>query len=240
MILQLDGKGGGVGKTTIAAAFAEALAARKLGFTVIECDASNNVASYCKGIPNVKIEKIALLRKDGYLDLASALASKDIGEHVLVSVPGGADTAGNAAVLIDALNQAKRPMAICWMLNRAPEQVATLRRMLDVFAKSPIKLAAVRNLVFGEPDKFTRWNEGEARPAFLKAFPGMEFDFPELSDKVVDATIGAVPTKVRFSDAGEKLAESGYRWAAARWLEQTAALYAAIEAKVAGPIAVEA
>jgi hypothetical protein len=64
--------------------------------------------------------------------------------------------------------------------------------------------------------------------AFVKA-GGIEIDFPELDDNVVESTFGAQP-KVRFSSPTGL--DYGHRWALRGWLEQTAALYAEIGEKV--------
>ena len=232
MIWAFDGKIGGVGKSIAAAACVERLAT--LGeFAVIEADVNNNLASYTEGLAK-KIWQVDLLSSSGWLDLASALEAETAAQIVL-SLPAGSDTAGHAEIIGDVLAETKRQMALVWMMNRTPESVALLGNAATAFAKTPVRLVAARNLFFGPEHKFAIWAGSTARKAFLKA-GGTEVDFPELDDSVIETTFCAHP-KVRFS-APTGLAY-GHRWALRRWLDETAALYAAIEQKAA-PVAVSA
>jgi hypothetical protein len=226
MIWAFCGKIGGVGKSMAAAACVERFAGLGIEFAVVEADVNNNVGSYSEGIAK-KVWHVNLLANSGWLDLASALAAETAPEIVL-SLPAGADTAGHAAILRDMLSDTNRQMVIVWMMNRTPESVALLGLAMKAFAKTPVRLVAARNLFFGEPAKFKLWNNSDTKKAFVKA-GGIEIDFPELDDNVVESTFGAQP-KVRFS-APTGL-DYGHRWALRGWLEQTAALYAEIGEKV--------
>jgi hypothetical protein len=226
MIWAFDGKIGGVGKSIGAATCIERLAA--LGeFAVVEADVNNNVGFYAEGVAK-KVWRVNLLASSGWLDLASALAEETCHEIVL-SLPAGSDTVGHAEILRDVLTETNRRMALIWMLNRTPESVALLSKAIGAFADSPIQVVPSRNLFFGPREKFVIWEGSKARSGFMKA-GGIEIDFPELDDMVVDATFGAAPS-VRFSAASGL--SYGHRWALARWLDQTAALYAGIAEKVA-------
>jgi hypothetical protein len=219
------GKIGGVGKSIGAATCVERLAT--LGeFAVIEADVNDNVGRYAEGIAK-KVWRVNLLASSGWLDLASALADESCPEVVL-SLPAGSDTVGHAEILRDVLTETGRRMGLVWMLNRTPEAVALLSKAITAFADSPVRVVPARNLFFGPREKFVIWEGSKARSAFLKA-GGTEIDFPELDDMVVDATFGAAP-KVRFSAVTGL--SYGHRWALARWLEKTAALYAGIAEKI--------
>jgi hypothetical protein len=224
MIWAFDGKIGGVGKSIGAATCVEHLS--RLGeFSVVEADVNNNVGAYADPIAK-RVSRVNLLASSGWLDLASALAEESCPEVVL-SLPAGSDTVGHAEILRDVLTETGRRMALVWMLNRTPEAVALLSKAIAAFADSPVRVVPARNLFFGAPEKFAIWNGSKARAAFLKA-GGLEIDFAELDDMVVDATFGAAP-KVRFSAVTGL--SYGHRWALARWLEKTAALYAGIAEK---------
>jgi hypothetical protein len=86
-----------------------------------------------------------------------------------------------------------------------------------------VKIVAVRNLYFGEPGKFDRWNDGKVRKSFLSA-GGMEMDFEDLQGKVVDATFAALPPK-RFSSNGESGLGYGEMLFLRDWLERTTATF---------------
>lgn len=226
MIWAFCGKIGGVGKSMAAAACVERLAGLGTEFAVVEADVNNNVGSYSEAVTKT-VWQVKLLSNSGWLDLASALAAETAPEIVL-SLPAGSDTAGHAAILRDVLADTNRQMALIWMMNRTPESVALLGMAVKAFAKTPVRLVAARNLFFGEPAKFKIWNGSETKKAFEKA-GGIEVDFPELDDNVVEATFGAQP-KVRFS-ASTGL-DYGHRWALRGWLDETAAMYAEIGEKV--------
>ena len=229
MIWAFDGKIGGVGKSIGAATCIERLA--KLGeFSVIEADVNNNVGAYADGIAK-KVWRVNLLASSGWLDLASAIADEPCSEIVL-SLPAGSDTVGHAEILRDVLTETNRQMALMWMMNTMPESVALLSKALMAFDDLPVQVVPVRNLFFGEQFDFSIWNESKARARFLES-GGVDIDFPELIKAVTHATFGASP-KVRFSAVTGL--SYGHRWALARWLDKTAALYAGIVEKIS-PVA---
>jgi hypothetical protein len=150
-----------------------------------------------------------------------------------VSLPAGIGSvfSANAGDLIAALADLKRTLTIWWPMNRTPDSVNLLATAVKPFDKAPgVQFVAVRNLFFGDAAKFSRWNESKIRTKFL-AGGGLEMDFPELHELLVDATFGAFPAK-RFSANGETGIRYGERLVLKRWLEQTTAAFDALGAKI--------
>jgi hypothetical protein len=181
-----------------------------------------NVSKYFASVAEA-IVRIDMLDSAGWLDLTSAIAGKKTGE-VILSLPAGSRTAEHADMLAGAIAESGQTMALVWLMNRTPESVRLFDILQTALKGSPVKLVAARNLFFGEEPRFTLWNESKARKTFLKDH-GLEVNFPELSDKAVDATFAAHPV-VRLSATGEASGlEYGYRFALGHWLEKTSALF---------------
>jgi hypothetical protein len=225
-----DGKVGGIGKSMLAAAYGEALVAKSLPFAVVEADVNNNVAGYFHDVAT-KVWQVNLMRSEGWIELLNILDEEKIPD-VILSLPAGANTSSsdNARMLIGAVKDLNRSMSFIWSMNRSPESVSLLKKTLVPFADSPITFVAVRNTFFGAAEKFKHWNNSETRQEFLKA-GGLEIDFPELDDEVVERTFCAVP-KRRFSANGESVLRYGERQELKRWLEKTSATFDSIAGKI--------
>ena len=78
----------------------------------------------------------------------------------------------------------------------------------------------MRNLFFGDADRFTRWNASNTRAAFLKS-GGKEMDFEELFDSVVDDSFAAKPPR-RFTDTALTYAK---KLTLRRWLDRNFAAF---------------
>ncbi len=107
-------------------------------------------------------------------------------------------------------------------MNRSADSVALLRPVHDAFGASTA-LVAVKNLYFGDPERFARWAESKTRQTFLSA-GGQELEFEELLDSVVDATFLAYPPK-RLTDASLAY---GRKLTLRRWLERNFASFDAL------------
>lgn len=225
-----DGKVGGIGKSMLAAAYGEALAAKSLPFAVVDADVNNNVASYFDGVAT-EVWQVDLTLKEGWIELLN-IFDEEKTPDVILSLPAGVDTSSsdNARMLIGAVKELDRSMSFIWSLNRSPESVSLLKTSLESFAGSSITLVAARNTFFGAPEKFKHWNKSETRQEFLKA-GGFEIDFPELDDEVVEKTFCAVP-KQRFSANGGSGLRYGERQELKRWLGKTSTAFDSIAERI--------
>ncbi len=193
------GDKGGVGKSLLATTFVEYLLARNQPVTIVDTDLRNgDVARIFQesGIPTIVTN---LREREGWIELANTLDTAEAND-IIVSLPAniGAELTDEATFLHEALSGLQRSLTIFWVMNRSADSVALLRPVIDAFGATAT-LVAVKNLYFGDPDRFARWSESKTRHAFLKG-GGKEMDFEELLDSVVDATFLAYPPK-RWIDA---------------------------------------
>jgi hypothetical protein len=219
------GDRGGVGKSMLATAFGEYLLGKGRQVAVVETDTQNgDVGRYFEGA-GAAVHRMNLRTADGWIEFLSYL-QREPSEDIIVALPagiGGVFTA-NAGKLLSAVADLKRTLAIFWLMNRTADSIALLAPVTASFQKAAgVKIVAVRNLYFGEPGKFDRWNDGKVRKSFLSA-GGMEMDFEDLQGKVVDATFAALPPK-RFSSNGESGLGYGEMLFLRDWLERTTATF---------------
>jgi hypothetical protein len=195
----VHGDKGGVGKSFLAAVLVEYLCEREGKVAVVDADARNADlhAVFAGGdFPTLQTD---LREEDGWTELASFLESiphKDI----VVSLPAGVgdEVAQNCDFFRDALHDLRRSLVAFWVLNRTPHSVALLRPFMDHYAGTARAMIAVRNLFFGAPERFPRWNASKTRDAF-QSTGGLEMNLDDLNDAVADATFLHCPTR-RFSD----------------------------------------
>lgn len=213
------GDKGGVGKSLLAAAFGEYLLGKGRPVSVVESDTQNaDAGRYFDGAASVR--KINLRATDGWVEFLTVL-DREPNEEIIVSLPGGIGgiVTANAPRLLAAVADLKRSLTVWWVLNRSVDSVALLAPVTAAFGNAAgVKVVAVRNLHFGEPGKFRRWNDGKPREKFLKS-GGLEVDFPDLHELAVDATFGALPAK-RFSVNGESGLDYGPRVFLQEWIRE--------------------
>jgi len=211
----VHGDKGGVGKSFLAAVLVEYLCERGCKVAVVDADARNADlhAVFTGGdFPTLQTD---LREEDGWTELASFLESIPH-KNVVVSLPAGVgdEVAQNRDFFCDALQGLRRSLVAFWVLNRTPHSIALLRPFMDHYAGAARAMIAVRNLFFGAPERFARWNASKTRDAFLSA-RGLEMNLDDLNDAVADATFLHCPPR-RFSD-GAAL-NYGERRTLRRWL----------------------
>jgi hypothetical protein len=126
-----------------------------------------------------------------------------------------------------------------WVLNREPDAINLLRVALSAYGKSVKRTVAVRNLHWGAPPQFVRWNESKTRETLLKD-GGLEIDLDDLHDSLVDATKRALPNAFRFSQfeavRDPRNPEQGLRFGQKaelkRWTERTFHTFDTIASKI--------
>jgi hypothetical protein len=235
-VVMVHGDRGGVGKSTVAMALGEYILAKQLPLVIVECDASNpDVARYFDKLAPVR--KYNLRVTDGWIEFLSMLETEKTND-VVVSLPAGIGSmfAQNAADLAMAAAEMKRTLAVLWPLNRSADSITLLKPVLSAFGNgsangSRPQLVAIRNLYFGDPEKFARWGESETRKKFAKE-GGIEMDLPDMHDQLVDATLAAVPPKRVVAMNGESGLLLGQRMYLSRWVNSTFAAFDTIADKV--------
>jgi hypothetical protein len=225
------GDRGGVGKSLLASSFGEYLLSKGRAPVVIETDTQNgDVGRYFSDV--VPVRYMDLRVSDGWIELLSVL-QEETSEDILIALPAGIGYAlkDHAGDLLAAVSDLKRSLTVWWAMNRTPDSVALLQPVTEAFGgKTGVKLVAVRNLFFGGAEKFARWNSSKLRKSFLSA-GGLELDFLELHERIVDVTFGGLPAK-RFSANGETGLRYGEMLVLRQWVEKTQSAFDAIAAQV--------
>jgi len=213
------GDKGGVGKSFVAQSFVDWLATRGIAPLVIDSDMRN--PDLARMFPDVAVP-IDLRQHEGWLELLSLLHESDR-EQVVVSLPAGigAEMTAELPAFFDGLRELGRDATLLWVLARTPDSINLLRSATAAFDGQARAMVALKNLFFGDPAKFGRWNESRTRTAFEDA-GGVVVEFPELLDRLVDQTATANPP-VAFSAKLDGL-RFGDRAELRRWLEKVAAL----------------
>jgi hypothetical protein len=223
------GDKGGVGKSTAAATFTEYLLAHSIMPVIVDTDLRNNELASMFEKTDVPTYIVGLRDTAGWRDLINLLGDRRETD-VVIALPGniGSEVDDQSALFFEALQGLHRSLSLFWLLNRSPQSVALLGSLPDTITQKARALVAVRNLYFGEGDRFTRWLQSNVRKRFIAA-GGLEIDLPDLMDLVVDATILANPIR-RFTDT-DALTYAD-RLITKHWLDQVFASFDSVAAKV--------
>jgi len=197
-VFVFHGDKGGVGKSLVATTFIEYLLSR--GLPVALADADQRNGDVCRLFNDVMPTIRPNLReKDGWLELADFIDQQQATNIVLVLPANiGAEFNEERDFFYDALRGLNQTLTIFFTLNRSADSVVLLRDLLTT-NKGAAMLVAVRNLYFGNEDRFVRWNESKIRSWFLEE-GYKEIDFEEILDSVIDETFLAHPPR-RFTNA---------------------------------------
>jgi hypothetical protein len=225
------GDKGGVGKSFSACSHGEYLLGKGLPLVVVETDTRNaDVGRYFKDAATVK--KMGLRTEDGWSDLFEYVETAETSD-IILSLPGniGGLFEENSGALIEVAREAKRTLVVWWVMSTDVDSVTLLKPVIAAFKETPgTQLVAVRNLHFGEGERFKEWNEGKTRKEFLAA-GGLEIDLERLRTAAAKATFGNLPSR-RFSANGESGLRVGDRYFLREWVERTRVTFDSIADRV--------
>jgi len=172
------GDKGGVGKSFVAQSFVDWLVTRDIAPLVIDSDMRN--PDVARMFPDVAVT-VDLRKHEGWLELLSLLHESDR-EQVVVSLPAGigAEMTAELPAFFDGLRELGRDATLLWVLARTADSINLLRSATAAFDGQARAMIALKNLFFGDPAKFGRWNESRTRTAFEDA-GGVVVDSPSCS-----------------------------------------------------------
>jgi len=223
------GDKGGVGKSFASFAFGDWLIAdRKIIPLIIDADMRNpDVARLFADVASTR--QLDLREHDGWIELASLLSEATQSE-ILISLPAGIGDMldREAADWLESMQQLHRDVVLYWVINRTADSVNLLRSALHTFQGRARAMVVIRNLFFGDADRFRRWNDSKTRQAFLEA-GGREIELPDLHERIADLTAMALPAvpfsradTLRFGDQAELR----------RWRQRTSAAFDSLAAAI--------
>lgn len=138
------------------------------------------------------VERISLAKKEDWMQFVDRIQSdKDKGYDYVLSLPAGigAILSKEGAKFGDYVGMLGHEITLFWTIDRMPDSINLLKRAMFDIGDKVKQIIVVRNLFFGEPNSFTRWDNSYLRKLFLTT-GGIEASLPELHEWVIDEVIG--------------------------------------------------
>ncbi|OYV29983.1 MAG: hypothetical protein B7Z83_12300 [Thiomonas sp. 20-64-5] len=176
-----------------------------------------------------------LSTESGWIDLGTrvamtATAAADTEYRVIINMPAQIGTRafdGSIHIVSEVLREANAIPV--WMLSRTQESIRALNyRLRNMPARYEAGLI-VKNLFFGQSDKFALWSADELQQQLIDEGAWVETELPELNDQLA-VMIGRRPFHEVLKDGidGRGL-QFGYRLALESWLKRAGGAMAKIE-----------
>lgn len=224
-IVYVGGSKGGVGKSKFSYAIIDFLLERGQKVLLLETDTSNPDV-YKAHFPyedrlGVVCKQVNLDSSDGWIELVNL--ADEFPEHIVVINSAARSNAGiekYGATLKETLPELARELITFWMINRQRDSIELLRGFLNAFPDAVVHV--VRNLYFGEPEKFELYNSSKTKNIIEKT--GKTLDFPDLADRVADKIYsGRMPIKISLEEL-----PIGDRAELKRWRRKCAELFESV------------
>ena len=212
-IIMVGGSKGGTGKSTVCSAVLDYLESQGKEPVLIETDTANPDVYKAHKVSGLTTA-IELDTSEGWIDLVN-FADKTRGRPLVINTAARNLTAVTkfGKTLESTLGELDRELITLWTINR---QRDSLELMADYLETLPVSdrhaLHVVRNLYFGEPEKFQLYNDSETRKR-VESAGGKTIDFPDLADRVAD---DLVTKRLTIRRASEEL-PIGNRAELLRW-----------------------
>ena len=237
------GSKGGVGKSMIAAAFGNYLIDQSEPLTLLEADrtnpdvyrffASNDITTGEQTIKDVgkdvRASLIDLQEHSGWNSLIRFIETdvsknQETNRVYLVDLPGGIDEAFEKQIerFARAMKVLNVEMEMIFTLGRSVDSVVALEDVMEYVKKYFVKLYVVKNLFWGEPRKFKRFDKAQVATD-VKSFGGIVLPFPEMDDDLWDLVWVANPRRfsvVEHLDLAERMDMETFTESAAKTFQQ--------------------
>lgn len=182
-LIFVTGDKGGTGKSTFARGLLDVLQHKGIEFTAYDSDKRNaQLYRYYKEQGD-GVKRINILSRGGADALIDDMEQVN-SPVMLVDLPAGAGEAFERFEaemgLISTANELGYQVSVVSVLSRVKDSVNALRIALE-FAGDAVKTIAVKNLYFGEPDKFRLFDGSKVRERLLEQ-AGMVITLPDLFD----------------------------------------------------------
>lgn len=186
----VHGDKGGVGKSTLAAAIADAILEQYGRVAIIEGDEKiDDVAARFAEVPGVKGFTVDLARPDAseeaVIGLFDEIEAGGLPDHVVINTPASASATldKQAGVLIEAAHDLGYEVCVAWLLG--PDESSAALSTESALCRLADRKVAVVNGRFGDGKRFA-WTKHPARTAWLES-GGLESVLPALTDRAMTA-----------------------------------------------------
>jgi hypothetical protein len=199
-VILFHGDKGGVGKSWACSVFADFLVKAKISTGLVDGDTRNPDVSRMFG-DLVPVVNANLRVHEGWMDLTDFMISHS-DRAIAVSMPAGigGEFRREAGRFFNTVKMLNRPVSMFWVINRLPDSINLLSEALSVVGDQLHSKVVVKNLFFGDADKFSRWEHSETRQRFEKA-GGQTITLTELHERTVDKLFADNETIMPFSSA---------------------------------------
>jgi len=235
----VDGDKGGVGKSLATRAlvqfYLEQPPETRPRLVIFDADHSNPDVCGREGMKAgdgiLSTGLIDLSTETGWIDFAGRLEKvRNLECRVIVNMPAqiGSVFDGRVGIVGEVLREAHAIPV--WLLSRAQESITALEHRLRHLPTRYTTGLVVRNLFFGDSNKFVLWEGSSVRHRLLSGTGWLETELPELNDQLA-VMIGRRPFHEvsRLGIEGKPL-PLGYHLALQSWLRRAVAALSKIEA----------
>ncbi|MGY8527634.1 nucleotide-binding protein [Paracidovorax citrulli] len=206
-VIVFHGDKGGVGKSTFASLFLDWMQKRQMPVALVDGDTRNPDVSrmFADSMPTVQAN---LRVHEGWMDLTDFMMEQTE-RTVAVSLPAGigAELRKEGSRFLQTLTMLDRPLVMFWVINRLPDSVNLLNEAMQVLESGLSAKVVVKNLFFGDEDKFSRWDASETRKRFEKS-GGKTIALSELHERTVDKLFAENESIMPFSTAAVPVREA--------------------------------
>ncbi len=223
----VDGDKGGVGKSLVTRAIVDlylnadeaGIGDRRYTLAVYDADQRNpDVCGRGGYTPNDHIilaELAALDDEAGWIDFGNKLEpviemgrSEEAHVRIIVSMPAQIGRVFDGSVpLVNTLLRELNAVPV-WVLSRTREGVTALEERVRAYPAQYASGVAVRNLFFGNREKFVLWDASDLKRRLVEEGPWVDVILPEMNDLVFER-IGRTPFHTA-ADLGTQTGKLGW------------------------------
>ncbi len=209
--IMVDGDKGGVGKSLVTRAIVDlylnaeeaGIGNRRYMLAVYDADRRNpdvcGRGGYTAHDHIVAADLVALDSEAGWIDFGNRLEpilrlgrADDTEVRIIVSMPAQIGQIFDGSVaLVNTLLQGLHAVPV-WVLSRTREGVTALEDRIRAYPAQYATGVAVRNLFFGDREKFAIWETSDLRQTLVHAGQWADVILPEMNDLVFER-IGRTP-----------------------------------------------
>ncbi len=199
-VIIFHGDKGGVGKSWACSVFTDWLVKKQIPVALIDGDIRNPDVSRMFG-DSIPVSNANLREHDGWMDLIDFMMANQE-KVIVISMPAGigSELIKEANRFGNTVQMLQRPVSMFWVINRLPDSVNLLNSALASIGKYLQSKFVVKNLFFGETEKFTRWDLSKTRAEFEKS-GGLTVELTELHERTVDKLYADNDNIIPFSAA---------------------------------------
>jgi len=183
-LFYVGGGKGGVGKSIATFGLYDYL--KNIGKSVVLVDTDTSNPDVFKSHENVAVF-IDLDTSSGWIDLIN-LCDKNRDKDIIINSAARSNKGVNAygKTLTGMLKDLDHELVVMWVLNRTRETMEALFEFKETIDVG--KINVIRNLYFGEANKFTIYNESNFKVENEKK-GGLTLDLPDVADRISDRLI---------------------------------------------------